>query len=59
MASSLIWEEKDGFVNTGNSFFFLVINFSSSHSSRILNVYTELNLYDPSVVFLPSSLISI
>lgn len=44
MASSLIWEEKDGLVYTEKCYcFFLVINFSCSLYSRILDVYKEFN----------------
>ena len=62
MASSLVWEERAGFVCTGKFLFMslcLLINFSSSLYSRILNVYKELNRFDTSVVFLSSSLFSI
>lgn len=45
MASSLVWEQSAGFVYTGEFLFSslcLLINFSSSLYSRILDVYKEL-----------------
>jgi len=62
MASSHVWEERAGFVYTGKFLFIslcLLISFSSSVYSRILNVCKELNRFYTSVVFLSPSLISV